>query len=256
MKKDSPTPILTVNHLSKQYQPRQGGLLPAIADISFTVAPGEFVTVVGPSGCGKTTLLRILAGLLVPDQGEVWLHGQPLREPRREIGVVFQKANLMPWRTVLDNVLLPLQIRHIAAAEAAERAYASLELVGLHDFAANYPQELSGGMQQRVAIARALVYEPEILLLDEPFGALDALTREHLNQELLQLWETSRKTVVMVTHDIREAVFLSDRVVVLSQRPGRVADIIAIPFERPRSESLFYESEFSTVAYRVRQAIQ
>ena len=253
---EGPTPILAVNHLSKQYQPRQGGILPAIADISFSVASGEFVTVVGPSGCGKTTLLRILAGLLVPDQGEVCLHGQPLQEPRREIGVVFQRANLMPWRTVLDNVLLPLQIRHVSAQEATDRAFASLELVGLHDFAASYPQELSGGMQQRVAIARALVYEPEILLLDEPFGALDALTRERLNQELLQLWEASRKTVVMVTHDIREAVFLSDRVVVLSQRPGRVADIIDIPFERPRSEKLFYDSGFISVAYQVRQAIQ
>jgi NitT/TauT family transport system ATP-binding protein len=144
----------------------------------------------------------------------------------------------------------------MAAVEATQRAYASLEMVGLHDFARSYPHELSGGMQQRVAIARALVYEPEILLLDEPFGPLDALTRERLNQELLQVWEASRKTVIMVTHDIREAAFLADRVIVLSRRPGQVADIISIPFGRPREESLFYDSGFNAVAYQVRRAIQ
>jgi NitT/TauT family transport system ATP-binding protein len=250
------TPVLTALNLYKHYQPRQGGVLAAIADISFTVSAGEFVCLVGPSGCGKTTLLRVLAGLLMPDSGQVYLHDQPLQGPRREIGVVFQKANLMPWRTVLDNVRLPLQIRHMAAVEATQRAYASLEMVGLHDFARSYPHELSGGMQQRVAIARALVYEPEILLLDEPFGPLDALTRERLNQELLQVWEASRKTVIMVTHDIREAAFLADRVIVLSRRPGQVADIISIPFGRPREESLFYDSGFNAVAYQVRRAIQ
>jgi NitT/TauT family transport system ATP-binding protein len=184
------------------------------------------------------------------------LHGRPLTGPCREIGVVFQKANLMPWRTVLDNVRLPLQIRHMVPAEATQRAYAALEMVGLHDFVRSYPHELSGGMQQRVAIARALVYEPEILLLDEPFGPLDALTRERLNQELLQVWETNRKTVIMVTHDIREAAFLADRVIVLSQRPGRIADVIPIPFGRPREEALFYDSGFNAVAYQVRRAIQ
>ena len=247
--------ILEAIHLSKQYTTRQGSLS-AIEDVSFEVAEGEFLCIVGPSGCGKTTLLQLLAGLVLPDQGEVCLHGQLVEGPCQEIGFVFQKANLMPWRTVLDNVLLPLQIHRMPPAEAERRASHALELVGLIEFAANYPRELSGGMEQRVAIARALAHEPEILLLDEPFGALDALTRERLNQELLRLWGISRKTVAMVTHDIREAVFLADRVLVLSQRPGRVAAIVPITLPRPRSPSIFYSEAFSALAYEVRQAIR
>ena len=248
-------PILEAIHLSKQYAARQGPLL-AIEDVSFEVATGEFLCIVGPSGCGKTTLLRLLAGLLLPDRGQVCLHGQPVRGPCQEIGFVFQKANLMPWRTVFDNVLLPLQIQHMPPAEAERRAVQALELVGLTEFARNYPRELSGGMEQRVAIARALVHEPEILLLDEPFGALDALTRERLNQELLRIWQISRRTVVTVTHDIREAVFLADRVLVLSQRPGQVAAVVPITLPRPRALSLFYSEAFSALAYEVRQAIR
>jgi NitT/TauT family transport system ATP-binding protein len=247
--------ILEAFHLSKQYATRQGSLS-AVEDVSFEVAEGEFLCIVGPSGCGKTTLLQLLAGLVLPDQGEVCLHGQPVEGPCQEIGFVFQKANLMPWRTVLDNVLLPLQVHRMSPAEAEQRASHALELVGLIEFAANYPRELSGGMEQRVAIARALAHEPEILLLDEPFGALDALTRERLNQELLRVWGISRKTVAMVTHDIREAVFLADRVLVLSQRPGRVAAIIPITLPRPRSLSIFYSEAFSALAYEVRQAIR
>lgn len=249
------TPVLEVSHLYKIYNSRQGSIA-AIEDISFAVMPGEFVCLIGPSGGGKTTLLRILAGLLRPDQGQVYLHGQPLNEPCTEIGVVFQKPNLMPWRTVLDNISLPLQIRNATASEIKQRVYRVLEMVNLRDFAHSYPRELSGGMQQRVSIARALVYEPDILLLDEPFGALDALSRERLNHELLQIWRASGKTIVMVTHDIREAVFLADRVMILSQRPGRLADVIPIPLARPRSESLFYDSEFSALAYQIRQAIR
>jgi NitT/TauT family transport system ATP-binding protein len=247
--------ILEAIHLGKQYTTRQGSLS-AIEDVSFEVSEGEFLCIVGPSGCGKTTLLRLLAGLVLPDEGQVCLHGQPVDGPCQEIGFVFQKANLMPWRTVFDNVLLPLQIQHMPPSEAEERVNDSLELVGLREFAANYPRELSGGMEQRVAIARALAHKPEILLLDEPFGALDALTRERLNQELLQVWGISRKTVVMVTHDIREAVFLADRVLVLSQRPGRVAAIVPVTLPRPRSLSIFYSEAFSALAYEVRQAIQ
>src|SRR5512135_3248738 len=171
--------ILEAAHLSKQFAARQGPLA-AVEDISFAVAPGEFLCIVGPSGCGKSTLLRLLAGLLLPDQGQVCLHGQLLTGPRREIGFVFQKANLMPWRTVFDNIMLPLQIQRMPEDSAKRRAVRALELVGLTEFAQSYPRELSGGMEQRVAIARALVHEPEILLLDEPFGALDALTRERL----------------------------------------------------------------------------
>ena len=248
-------PILEAIHLSKQYATRQGSLS-AIEDVSFEVAEGEFLCFVGPSGCGKTTLLHLLAGLVLPSRGQVCLHGQPVDSPCQEIGFVFQKANLMPWRTVLDNVLLPLQIQRMSPTEAQQRASHALELVGLTEFAANYPRELSGGMEQRVAIARALAHEPEILLLDEPFGALDALTRERLNQELLHVWGISRKTVAMVTHDIREAVFLADRVLVLSQRPGRVAATVPITLPRPRSLSIFYSEAFSALAYEVRQAIR
>jgi NitT/TauT family transport system ATP-binding protein len=247
--------ILEAIHLSKQYVTSQGPLS-AIEDVSFEVGSGEFLCIVGPSGCGKSTLLRLLAGLLLPDQGQVCLHGRPLTGPCREIGLVFQKANLMPWRTVFDNILLPLQVQRMPPAAAEQRAARALALVGLAEFAHSYPRELSGGMEQRVAIARALAHEPEILLLDEPFGALDALTRERLNQELLRVWDASRKTVVMVTHDIREAVFLADRVLVLSQRPGHVTAIVPVPLPRPRSVSLFYSEAFSALAYEVRQAIR
>jgi NitT/TauT family transport system ATP-binding protein len=250
-----PDSILQAVHLYKQYTTRQG-YLSAVEDVSFEVAPGEFLCIVGPSGCGKSTLLRLLAGLLQPDQGQIYLHGQPLSGPRHEIGLVFQKANLMPWRTVSDNVILPLQVQRFPLSEAQERVTRALELVDLVEFADSYPHELSGGMAQRVAIARALTYEPEILLLDEPFGALDALTRENLNQELMRVWEISRKTVVMVTHNIREAVFLADRVLVLSQRPGRVAKIIPVTLPRPRPISMFYSDAFGALAYEVRQAIQ
>jgi NitT/TauT family transport system ATP-binding protein len=249
-------PILQANHISKHY-PTQQGAIAALEDISFEVAAGEFLCIVGPSGCGKSTILRLLAGLVQPDSGQVCLHGQPLTAPSADIGLVFQKANLMPWRTVFDNVLLPLQVQHVPAELAQARAAEALDLVGLADFAPNYPHELSGGMAQRVAIARALAHEPEVLLLDEPFGALDALSRERLNQELTQLWEISRKTVVMVTHDIREAVFLADRVLVLTPRPGRLAGLIPIDLPRPRPKSLFYDSDaFNALAHQVRQAIR
>jgi NitT/TauT family transport system ATP-binding protein len=247
--------MLQAIHLSKHYASRNGSLL-AIEDVSFDVATGEFLCIVGPSGCGKTTLLKLLAGLIMPDEGEVRLHDQPLQGPCQDIGFVFQKANLMPWRNVLDNVLLPLEIQHMPTVEAQQRAAHALDLVGLRDFARNYPRELSGGMEQRVAIARALAHKPEILLLDEPFGALDALTRERLNQELLHVWELSGTTVVMVTHDIREAVFLADRVLVLSRRPGRIAAEVPIGLPRPRPLSLFYSEAFSALAYEVRQAIR
>lgn len=246
---------LQATHLHQHYKTRQGSLF-VIEDISFAVDPGEFLCIVGPSGCGKSTLLRLLAGLLLPDRGQVYLHGQLLVGPSRAIGLVFQKANLMPWRTVFENVMLPLQVQHIPSAEAKQRTTQALELVGLLAFSDNHPYELSGGMAQRVAIARALAHEPQVLLLDEPFGSLDALTRERLNQELLRVWDISRKTVVMVTHDIREAVFLADRVLVLSQRPAHIAAIIPIDLPRPRSHSLFYESEaFNALTYKVRQAI-
>lgn len=248
------TSILQAVHVSKAYATPRGSLL-AVEGVSLTVAQGEFVCIVGPSGCGKSTLLRLLAGLLMPDLGQVYLQGRPLKGPTRAIGVVFQKANLMPWRTVFDNVLLPLQVQGMPAAEARVRVEQVLRLVDLSAFAYSYPSALSGGMEQRVAIARALAPDPQILLLDEPFGALDALTREKLNLELLRIWEANRKTVVMVTHDIREAVFLGDRVVVLTPRPGRVASEVAVRLPRPRSSDIWYSDAFSALVQQVRRAI-
>jgi len=247
--------ILRAVHLDKAYvTPR--GIVSAVEDITFAVSRGEFICIVGPSGCGKSTLLRLLAGLLPPDRGHVYVQGRLLSGPSRKIGIVFQKANLMPWRTVFDNVLLPLEVQRMPQPEARARVEQVLHLVDLTAFANSYPRELSGGMEQRVAIARALAHEPEILLLDEPFGALDALTRERLNLELLRIWEASHKTIVMVTHDIREAVFLADRVLVLSQRPGRITMEVPISLPRPRATDLLYSDAFNALAQQVRLAIR
>jgi NitT/TauT family transport system ATP-binding protein len=247
--------VLRAEHIGKSYHTSQGELA-ALEDVSFQATPGEFLAVVGPSGCGKTTLLRILGGLLEPSVGRVCLNGHLLDAPHHEFGFVFQKANLMPWRTVLANVTLPLEVQGWERRRAEARARELLELVGLADFAAAYPRELSGGMEQRVAIARALSPDPAILLLDEPFGALDALSRERMNLELLRIWRKQRKTVIMVTHDVREAVFLSDRVLVLSQRPGRLAATVDNTLPRPRSAALFYSELFNVLAYEVRNAIR
>jgi NitT/TauT family transport system ATP-binding protein len=247
-------PAMAVEHLSHIYSTPQGQL-EALSDVSFQVAPQEFVCLVGPSGCGKSTLLRLMAGLLQPSHGQVCLDGQPLNGPRRQIGIVFQRANLMPWRSVRDNVVLPLELSGVTRAEAVRRADALLELVGLAGFERARPRNLSGGMEQRVAIARALVHDPEILLLDEPFGSLDAMTRERMSAELLRIWEASRKTVVMVTHSIQEAVFLADRVIVLSPRPGRVRATFDIPLPRPRDVAVQYSRWFGELAGQVRAAI-
>ncbi len=249
-------PILTAYHLHKMFPSRRGNVS-ALEDVSFRVNRGEFLCIVGPSGCGKTTLLRLLSGLLPPDHGEVLFDGEPLQSPRAEIGLVFQKSNLMPWRSVWRNVMLPLEIDGRVNTPDAERVVRhALKLVGLTEFSHSYPHELSGGMQQRVAIARTLVHQPQVLLLDEPFGALDALTRENLNLELANLWRELGATVVMVTHNIREAVFLADRVLVLSPRPGRLTAAIPVDIPRPRDISLLYDGAFNDVAFRVRQAIE
>lgn len=249
------SPILEARSLHKRYDAANGGLL-AVANISFTVSAGEFLGIVGPSGCGKTTLLQLLGGLLPPTTGEVRLAGAPLSEPHPEIGIVFQKPNLMPWRTVLDNVLLPLQVYGTPSQEAQRRAEETLLLVGLNEFAKSYPQALSGGMEQRVSVARALVQQPRILLLDEPFGALDALTRERLNQRLLNIWRNQNLTAIMVTHNIREAVFLADRVLVLSPRPATISAEFTINLPRPRPKGVEYTQAFGDLAYEIRQAIR
>jgi NitT/TauT family transport system ATP-binding protein len=246
---------LRVERVSHTYDD-SNGQVEALIDISFQIAPREFVCIVGPSGSGKSTLLRILAGLTQPQQGEVRLDGKLIQSPAHSIGIVFQKANLMPWRTVLENIALPLELEGVASSERTERAGALIELVGLSGFGQAYPSSLSGGMEQRVAIARALIHNPSILLLDEPFGALDALTRERMALELTRIWSTQKTTVVMVTHSIQEAAFLSDRVLVMTDRPGQIAADFAVPFRRPRAMSLLQEEGFAELAGRIRAAIQ
>jgi len=230
--------------------------LEALAEADLALAPNEFVSIIGPSGCGKSTLLRILAGLVRPTGGRVLLHGQPLTSPRRQIGFVFQHANLMPWRSTLRNVTLPLEIQGVASESAERRARELLELVGLADFADTLPRDLSGGMRQRVSLARALVHDPEVLLLDEPFGALDALTRERMNWELLRIWEARRKTVLMVTHDIQEAIFTSDRVLVMTARPGRIRQEVEIDLPRPRSPEDLYTPRFMELSHTLRDLLR
>jgi len=229
--------------------------LHVLSNISFTVATEEFVCILGPSGSGKSTLLRILAGLLTPSSGEVIYPGLESEESGQAIGFVFQKANLMPWRTVLENITLPLELQHLSRTSANQQAQNLIELVGLEGFEDSLPRDLSGGMEQRVAIARALVYDPRILLLDEPFGALDALTRERMGSELLRIWQARRKTVLMVTHAIPEAVFLADRVLVLSPRPGEIRLDLPVQLPRPREEEMKYTQEFGEIARQLRSAI-
>lgn len=236
------------------YRSGQGELL-ALDGVGLTVGEGEFVAIVGPSGCGKSTLLRILGGLLVPTEGQVCLDGRPLLAPQRQVGYVFQKVSLMPWRSALRNVMLPLEVAGTPRAQAEQQARELLVLVGLEEFGHAFPRELSGGMAQRVAIARALVSRPEVLLLDEPFGSLDALSREQMNTELLRIWQARRVTAVMVTHDLQEAIFLADRVLVLSPRPGRLRAEVAVNLPRPRTLEVMYTEFFGALSRRVREAI-
>jgi NitT/TauT family transport system ATP-binding protein len=227
-------PVIAAEAVGKTYSTLSGDRVVALAGIELAVGEGEFVAIVGPSGCGKSTLLRLIAGLDRPSAGRLSLGGEDLRGPSREIGIVFQQASLLPWMTIAENVALPLRVGGHRGRDP-ERVGRLLALTGLAGFADKYPYELSGGMQQRAAIARALVRDPRVLLLDEPFGALDALTRERMNVELQRIWQTSRKTVLLITHSIGESVFLGDRVVVMSARPGRVIGSFAIPLPRPRS---------------------
>ena len=246
--------VLVARDLGMIYPNRDGGLC-ALHGIDLEVSPQEFVCVVGPSGCGKTTLLRLLAGLLPPTSGQVLFEGQPLSGPVRRIGFVFQEASLMPWRTVLGNIALPLELRGVEQRQIQARGRDLVELVGLTGFEDSYPHNLSGGMAQRVAIARALVHAPDLLLLDEPFGALDALTRERMASELMRIWSAQTVTVVMVTHSIPEALLLADRVVVLSDRPGTVRLDMPVPLPRPRALQLMHTRRFGELARQVRQAI-
>jgi len=247
--------LIAVEHLSKIY-PTRSGAVSALEDIDFAIDEGQFVAIVGPSGCGKSTLLKILIGLIAATEGEARLRGTPIRGPRRDIGVVFQSPVLFPWRTVLGNVLLPVDVQGLGREQLHATAMELLALVGLRGFEQRYPWELSGGMQQRVAMVRALIHNPAILLMDEPFGALDAMTREQMNLELQRIWLERRKTVLFITHSIAEAVFLADRVFVMTPRPGRIMDDVTVELPRPRGLDLMTTPEFGAYVKRIRGRFQ
>jgi len=230
----SDRPMIAISGLQRIYRTADGGSVTALADTSLAVKDGEFICIVGPSGCDKSTLLRLLAGLDRPDQGHIQLNGHTVANPSRDVGVVFQSATLLPWLTIAANVSLPLRVGGKSKAPSLD-TNDLLEIAGLSGFGDKYPSELSGGMQQRAAICRALIRQPRVLLMDEPFGALDALTREHMNVELQRIWLATKKTVVLITHSISEAVFLADRVIVMSPRPGRVIADLPVQLDRPRS---------------------
>lgn len=225
--------VIGLAGVTKTYR-RDGIETRALGPLDLEVAAHEFVAIVGPSGCGKSTLLRILAGLLAPSEGRVEVAGRPVRGPVTELGIVFQKPVLLPWRDLLGNVLVQVELRGLAGPGWRDRALELLAAVGLAGFEGRWPHELSGGMQQRAALARALIHDPPLLLMDEPFGALDALTREQLRIDLEELWLSTRKTVLFITHSIEEAVLLADRVVVMGPRPGRIERIVPVPLARPR----------------------
>ncbi len=241
--------LISVRNLQKSFKTHHEELR-AIDNVTFDVYPGEFVSIVGPSGCGKTTLLKIIAGILPKSDGEILVDREHF-DPKREVGFVFQKPLLLYWRRVIDNILLPIEILRVDKKSKQKQAEELLELVGLKGFGDNYPKELSGGMQQRVSIARALIHDPKVLLMDEPFGSLDALTRERMNLELLRIWEKAKKTILFVTHGISEAVFLSDRIIVLSARPCKMIKALDIDLPRPRTLEGRISPEFGELALKV-----
>lgn len=244
-------PVLKVQQLGVVFPDNNGGLR-ALDGVSFEICPREFICVLGASGSGKTTLLRTLAGLLPPTTGSVAFAGG--RTPR--IGMVFQQSNLMPWRTVMGNIALPLELTGLDIDETTRRAQDMVELVGLQGFEESLPRDLSGGMAQRVAIARAFVHDPDLLLLDEPFGSLDALTRERMGVELSRIWQKRRKTVVMVTHSITESLYLADRVLVLTPRPGTIKLDLKVDLPRPRTDEIKFTAHFGRLARRLKQALE
>jgi len=245
------TPILTIRDLSAVF-PNENGGLHALDGITFDVHPREFACVLGPSGSGKTTLLRILAGLIKPTSGSfLFGHGE-----QPSIGMVFQGSNLMPWRTVIENIKLPLEVKNMDEATARAKTHEMIALVGLQGFEDSLPRDLSGGMAQRVAIARALIHDPDLLLLDEPFASLDAMTRERMWTELLRIWHARQKTVIMVTHSINESLFLADRVLVLTPRPGKIKMDVEVDLPRPRKDDIRYTPHFGKLARKLREAIE
>jgi NitT/TauT family transport system ATP-binding protein len=250
-----PAPLIVVSRLEKTYLTRAGSRVRALADVTLDIGDGEFVTIVGPSGCGKTTLLRILGGLLSGSSGTVELLGRRISGPSRKVGMVFQDPVLLPWRTVLENVMLPVVVLRLDRRAYHRRALDLVALVGLSGFEDKYPHELSGGMRQRVSLARALVHDPALLLMDEPFGALDAMTREAMNLELQRIWRESGKTVAFITHSIPEAAFLGDRVVVMSPRPGRIVDVVTVELPRMRDLDIMGSDTFGVYTRKIRQML-
>ena len=232
----------------------EGGVL-AVDHVSFRAEPGEFVSLIGPSGCGKSTLLRLAAGLIPLTSGRIAINGSEVTDPRQDVALMFQKPTLLPWQTALENTLLPRKLHGKADRAAEEEAYGLLHMVGLEGFEHTYPRHLSGGMQQRVALARLLMVGVDVLLLDEPFAAVDQLTRERLNLELLKVHAQLNATAILVTHNITEAVLLADRVIVMTPRPGRVSDVIEVPFERPRVPQMAKEREFQDLVFRAHEGL-
>jgi NitT/TauT family transport system ATP-binding protein len=251
---DARTGAIEVENVSKVFRTRLGAVaVEALRDVTVDVLPGQFVSFVGPSGCGKSTLLKLIGGLIEPTAGRITVGGRDVSGPRRDIGVMFQTPVLFPWRTVLENVLLPIEVFGLDRRGAVEKVRDILRLVGLADREGAYPRELSGGMQQRAALSRVLVIDPPIILMDEPFGALDEFTRERMNLELLRVWQEQGQTIIFVTHSIVEAVFLADRVVVMGTAPGRVLSVVDVPLPRPRSIELMRSPEFASTVFEVRE---
>ena len=246
---------IRIEGLSKHFGDGGDGVL-ALKDIDCSIEQGSFVTIVGPSGCGKSTLLRILAGLLDYGTGQVVLDGQSIRGTRRDVGVVFQSSILLPWRSIIDNVMLPAEVLGLEMKAARARAMQLLKMVRLEGFEHKLPRQLSGGMQQRASIARALLHDPKILLMDEPFGALDAMTRERMNLELQRIWAESGKTVILITHSIPEAVFLGDTVLVMTARPGSLERVIQVDLPRPRSMHSMGSPAFTAAADQIRELFE
>jgi len=247
--------MIEISNAGQVFGPVHAGGVRALDGINLTIRDREIVTLVGPSGCGKSTLLRLVSGLITPTEGAIRIDGDKVTAPRQDTGIVFQAPTLLPWATVLENVMFPSTIMGRADDAARRRAHDLLKVAGIADFAGHRPRQLSGGMQQRAAICRALVHNPSILLMDEPFGALDALTREVMTIELMRIWTAAPKTILFVTHSIPEAVILADRVVVMSPRPGRIAEIIDVNLPRPRTFALAGDPEFQRCAERIRSLI-
>ena len=247
---------LEVRHLTKTFSRGRGEVIPVLDDVSFSVADLEFVAIVGPSGCGKSTFLRIVNGLIPPDSGTIVIDGREAAGPGHGLGMVFQSFDLFPWRTAIGNVEFGMEMMDVPRRECRERAQSWMERVGLTGFEQAYPHELSGGMQQRVGIARALAIEPEVLLMDEPFGALDVQTRDLLQDELLAIWQRERKTVLFVTHSIEEAIYLADRIVLLTPRPARVEQVLDVPFGRPRTEDVKSDPTFVELRREIWQSLK